>query len=168
MRRPKWQEFLAFQCKNAPISWEATADCPISQTDKSFVLLAPHELVTATTEDIREQGSYILETGEYHAVLLANSTYESWPDLSTPDEDVTAVETVLREKYGFKTHTVLNGGRREMLKAIYDVGRQVTFGDHVMVYYAGHGLSIGILTLRIGYPAMVAETLRRTGSPPRR
>lgn len=136
----KWQEFLAFQCKNAPITWEDTSKCPPSRTDKSFVLLAPHELVAARTDDIREQGSYALKTGEYHAVLLANSEYDSWPGLSTPDEDIAAVEAILREKYGFKTQTVLNGDRREMLKAIYDVGKNVSFGDHVMVYYAGHGV----------------------------
>lgn len=136
----KWQDFLAHQCQNAPISWEATTKCPRRHTDKAFVLLQPPELTTATTEDIREQGAYELATGQFHAVLLGNSEYESWPSLSTPDEDLLAVETVLREKYGFQTRTVLNGGRREMLKAIYDVGQEASFGDHVLIYYAGHGV----------------------------
>ena len=136
----KWQDFLAYQCQNAPILWEASTACPKRHTDKAFVLLRPHELPSAETIDIREQGAYELATGQFHAVLLGNSEYESWPSLSTPDEDLLAVETVLREKYGFQTRTVLNGGRREMLKAIYDVGQEASFGDHVLIYYAGHGV----------------------------
>lgn len=94
----------------------------------------------AETSDILEAGAYDLETGKYFAVLIGNSKYDDWTDLNTPIQDIAAIEAVLSDQYGFEVTSVANGDRRQILRAIYDVGNKAGFQDHVLVYYAGHGV----------------------------
>ena len=114
--------------------------CPPPTLKRDYVLLDQKTLATATTGDIREVGTYNLETGNYYAVLIGNAKYDEWSDLNTPVEDISAIKTVLSEQYGFDVSTVTDGGRREILRAIYEVGGKASFQDHVLVYYAGHGI----------------------------
>ena len=81
-----------------------------------------------------------LNHGKYKALLIGNSEYEFWDNLKTPREDVSDISQILRERYGFETEILFDGNRRSILQAIYDIGNELTFNDHFLLYYAGHGV----------------------------
>jgi Uncharacterized protein containing caspase domain len=47
---------------------------------------------------------------------------------------------LLQTKFGFEIDYVFNANRRDTLKAIYDTAKDLRFEDHLLVYYAGHGI----------------------------
>ena len=51
-----------------------------------------------------------------------------------------ALQRLLEENYDFEVTTLKDASRRDILKAIYDLGASSQFDDHVLVYYAGHGV----------------------------
>ena len=81
-----------------------------------------------------------LPTGNYHALLIANQDYSDWDSLETPLNDVDQIAEVLRSDYAFDVTKVTNASRNEILREIYTLGEKAEFNDHVLVYYAGHGL----------------------------
>jgi hypothetical protein len=136
----KWRDFLAYMCQNQPLPEPQRAVCPANVAAKEYLPVRQDLLTYLDTADIVEAGAYDLETGNYYALLIGNSKYDAWTDLNTPIEDISALDTILREQYGFKVSTVADGSRREILRAIYDLGSKANFQDHVLVYYAGHGV----------------------------
>jgi len=77
--------------------------------------------------------------GDYYAIIIANNKYSKLPSLETPINDGTAIEKILREKYGFKTKVLLNGTRYEILSLLNEYRSKLTSNDNLLVYYAGHG-----------------------------
>ena len=80
-----------------------------------------------------------LSTGKYRALVIGNEDYASWTNLETPIRDIEKVSQVLSKDYKFEV-TKLETPRREMLEAIYNIGQNAEFNDHVLIYYAGHGI----------------------------
>ena len=80
-----------------------------------------------------------VDFGEYHALIIGNNDYESIGDLQSAITDATAVERLLREKYGFQTVLLRNATQTELLNALERM--RVTLGpnDNLVIYYAGHG-----------------------------
>ena len=82
--------------------------------------------------------------GHYRALIIGNDNYQDpvgrWPQLNTAVADAKAMETLLRENYGFSDIIHLrNAGRRDMLLALRELSQRVLPNDSVLVYYAGHG-----------------------------
>lgn len=81
-----------------------------------------------------------VDFGRYHALLIANQAYRSLPKLRTPIADVQQLGTVLRESYGFTSiRTLTDATRADMLRALDALLRDLTAGDNLLIYYAGHG-----------------------------
>lgn len=80
-----------------------------------------------------------LKFGQYHALVIGNNNYHKVPKLDTPEQDAQEIEKILRTKYGFKTHLLLNGTRYQILSELNKLRASLTEEDNLLIYYAGHG-----------------------------
>jgi hypothetical protein len=80
-----------------------------------------------------------LNFGKYYALIIGNNDYQKVPKLDTPEADAREIESVLREKYGFKTKLLLNGTRYQILSELNKLRSTLTEEDNLLIYYAGHG-----------------------------
>ena len=115
-------------CKNYPVNDAAFED---SITLKAAI---------ADSKALKYLDELKLPTGNYHALLIGNQDYSDWEPLKTPVNDVDEIAKVLRSNYAFDVTKVTNASRNEILREIYNLGEKAEFNDHVLVYYAGHGL----------------------------
>jgi Caspase domain len=82
--------------------------------------------------------------GTHVALCIGNSKYASSP-LNNTDKDAKDV-AALCEKMGFATELVLDGSRRDMVRAVEVFARKLTKGGVSLLYfsgtytYLGHGL----------------------------
>ncbi|MBK8326857.1 MAG: caspase family protein [Moraxellaceae bacterium] len=75
------------------------------------------------------------------ALIIGNSQYDgAMGALQNPVNDAQAIDGQLI-KLGFKTSLVKNANKIRMLEAIDDFSNQISRGDTVVFYYAGHGAS---------------------------
>lgn len=77
--------------------------------------------------------------GRYYALIIALQDYRYWSDLSTPKADAKAIATLLSDKYGFTTQTIVNASTTDILEALSDLQQKVGENDNVLIYFAGHG-----------------------------
>jgi caspase domain-containing protein len=83
--------------------------------------------------------------GNRYAFVVGNNKYPNLPpdqQLSRAVNDAKAVGDML-EKLGFKVVRGENLDLREMKKRFWDFAEKVKPGDMAVMYYAGHGISIG-------------------------
>jgi len=75
----------------------------------------------------------------FHALVIGNNDYLKLPKLKTAVSDAEVVEKILRKFYGFKTQLIINGTRRDIVIALYNLRRKMYEEDNLLIYYAGHG-----------------------------
>jgi hypothetical protein len=80
-----------------------------------------------------------VEFGRYHALLIGIDNYRNLNRLTTAANDASALARLLREKYGFKTHLLLNPTRAEIVDSLDDLRARLDENDNLLIYYAGHG-----------------------------
>lgn len=77
--------------------------------------------------------------GPYYALVIGNNKFAYLPKLDMAVNDARAVADTLRHKYGFKTTTLINATRYEILSALNKLRENLTKNDNLLIYYAGHG-----------------------------
>lgn len=77
--------------------------------------------------------------GNYYALIIGNNNYPQLTNLRSAENDAVAIESVLRNKYGFKTELLLNATRNDLLSALDSLRKTLTRKDNLLIYYAGHG-----------------------------
>jgi len=77
--------------------------------------------------------------GRYHALIIGNNNYTHYPALKTAINDAKQAESILRDKYGFKTTLILDADRYSILTALNKLSATLTSKDNLLIYYAGHG-----------------------------
>ena len=80
-----------------------------------------------------------IDMGNFHALLIGNSSYQHLPQLDTPDNDIDELNAVLTERYGFSVTVLRNATRYQMLSALNDLRARLSSDDNLLIYYAGHG-----------------------------
>jgi hypothetical protein len=75
--------------------------------------------------------------GKYHALIIGNSDYSSFPRHLTGTADAVEVKTLLEEKYGFESTLLLNATRYQVLFEIDKLRNQLQSTDNLLIYYAG-------------------------------
>ncbi len=78
--------------------------------------------------------------GDYHALVIGNNDYRRFTPLRTAVDDAKAVARVLREGYGFEVTLLTDATRDDILRALANYRRSLTFNDNLVIYYAGHGV----------------------------
>ena len=156
----KLQEYLHYHCSNNPLVDDVN-DCSIlspeliSFTDNPGLLNAFNN-----PSNLRYANSLELPTGDYIALIIANDDYAKWDQLQTPKNDARLVGSILSERFGFDVTYLYNASRRSTLKAIYELSNRVEFGDHVLIYYAGHGIRDDVTDTAYWIPADAPRDLR--------
>jgi hypothetical protein len=79
------------------------------------------------------------DLGDYHALIIGNNSYDHLPRLDTAINDAQALETVLRQRYGFHTRLLINATRTDILVALNEYRASLEPEDSLLIYYAGHG-----------------------------
>ena len=138
----KLLEYVKYHCiQNSKVSDEDKEVCKHYPTRyAAFDSIIPLKSAIADTTQLKYLDELKLPTGKYHALLIANQDYSDWEPLKTPLNDVAEIAKVLSSDYSFEITTVANASRNEILREIYNLGEKAEFNDHVLVYYAGHGL----------------------------
>ncbi len=78
--------------------------------------------------------------GDYYALIIGNNDYDYLPKLKTAINDANEISSILSSKYDFKEVILLeNATRKEILVAMYDLKKKLSFKDNLFIYYAGHG-----------------------------
>jgi len=77
--------------------------------------------------------------GNYYALIIGNNNYPQLTNLQSAESDAIAIDSVLRNKYGFKTELLLNATREDLLSALESLRKTLTRKDNLLIYYAGHG-----------------------------
>lgn len=90
-------------------------------------------------EDERSAPPAATGTGRHYALIIGNNAYKFVPQLQTAVADARAVDSVLRDRYGFDTKLLLNAGRQEIFQALSYYRQNASQSDSLLIYYAGHG-----------------------------
>jgi Caspase domain len=77
--------------------------------------------------------------GRFYALVIGNDSYQYVRSLKTAAADAHAIESTLREQYGFDTRLLLNASRQDIFQAISYYRRNIEQNDNLVIYYAGHG-----------------------------
>jgi TPR repeat protein len=77
--------------------------------------------------------------GNYYALIIANNNYAKISSLDTPANDARAIESILKNRYGFKTELLFDGTRYQILSKLNELRSKLTREDNLLIYYAGHG-----------------------------
>lgn len=80
-----------------------------------------------------------VELGKYYAVVIGNNQYGQYPALASASNDAQKIANLLKSRYGFETRLLVNANRFEILSALNDMREQLTAGDNLVLYFAGHG-----------------------------
>jgi len=80
-----------------------------------------------------------LRIGGYHALIIGNNNYQNMPKLQTAAADATALDQLLRQRYGFQTRLLTDATKEEILSAIDEYKKMLKKNDSLLIYYAGHG-----------------------------
>ena len=138
----KAQEYLRFHCEQNYHVLDAAEVCGVGISSKYTEFQSMIDLATFDGDfaQLRPANSISLEPGNYKALIIANDEYVEWDKLRTPKADAEKIGALLTEKFGFDVEYVFNANRRDTLRAIYDSAKSLRFEDHLLVYYAGHGI----------------------------
>ena len=84
--------------------------------------------------------SFNINYGDYYALIIGNNDYDYLPKLNTAINDANKISSILNSNYNFKEVILLeNASRKEILVALYDLRKKLSFKDNLFIYYAGHG-----------------------------
>ncbi|MBO6541205.1 MAG: caspase family protein [Rhizobiaceae bacterium] len=120
--------------------------------------------ISAETADLRAahvivpqaDGSLVPTYTTSHALLIGASHYQAnatWFDLPGVEKDVAAVGKVLAEKHGFEVTTVMDPTKEDLETALAEFAAKNGSDENarLIVYYAGHGYTLGVPPLRTGW-----------------
>lgn len=138
----KFREYLLHHCLENPfVKDEDKNDCFMDENQNFKKFATTPNLINALANvgELRYQSDINLNTGKYKALVIGNWDYVNWTKLETPKQDIEDVSTALRG-LGFEVEILKNSDRRDVLKAIYESSKNLSFNDHFLIYYAGHGI----------------------------
>jgi hypothetical protein len=78
--------------------------------------------------------------GRYYAVVIGIEAYEHLSHLDTAVTDAMAMTQVLEKRYGFDVILLADATRADILKILKQMRAILTSQDHLLIYYAGHGI----------------------------
>ena len=75
------------------------------------------------------------------ALIIGSNEYNHLPNLSNAVKDASDISVKLKS-LGFETTLITNADRRSISRAIVDFPKDKEGYDAVLVYFAGHGMSV--------------------------
>lgn len=81
--------------------------------------------------------------GRRVALIISNSEYKNFQNLASPINDAKAFKDILETKFGFDVQVITDASRKQMMKSIKAVSTSLNSDDEFILFYAGHGETIG-------------------------
>ncbi|MCH8077771.1 MAG: caspase family protein [SAR324 cluster bacterium] len=106
------------------------------------VLFAAQSLAQRDDRAVRVQGRQDAGAEQRVALVIGNSAYKAISPLKNPVNDAEDMATALRRS-GFKVTLLRDATRKQMNRAIRQLGRLLQKGGVGLFYYAGHGVQVG-------------------------
>lgn len=113
-------------------------DQQAKRTDLQFDLVFDAASTTPSTKK-KEPLLTRDRVGNYHALLIGNNAYQNLPNLETPLNDISRLQDVLQDRYGFTVEVLRNATRFDILAKLNEIRARLTTNDNLLLYYAGHG-----------------------------
>ncbi len=107
------------------------------QADVNFLLRGTGDLAQAAAIQPAAAAFDQVEFGSFHALVIGNGSFASWPALPTAQADAQAVADLLARQYGFEVTLLQDADRYKMLSALNDYRVRLTEKDNFLIYYAG-------------------------------
>lgn len=87
------------------------------------------------------------DLGKYYAVVIGINDYKGtvWSPLKNAKRDAKAMESILKEKYGFDEIYALydkEATRENILQDIDNLSKRLNENDNLLIYYSGHGIEV--------------------------
>jgi hypothetical protein len=95
-------------------------------------------VVRPAQPEIAKSGPKV-DFGRYYALIIGNNNYTDFPKLQTAANDAREIETLLKDKYGFKTKLLIDATRFEIYTLLDYFRANLNEKDNFLIYYAGHG-----------------------------
>lgn len=95
--------------------------------------------------------------GSYKVLIIANQSYETLTNLSTPKRDAGLVGSAFETRFDAEVEYLFDADRVEMLSALNRYRKELMPTDNFILYYAGHGVYDE--ELNIGYWQPVDSTM---------
>lgn len=115
-------------------------------TETKLVVEVEDSLGNYTKEEIyvKVQDRKVVQSGQYHALLIGNSNYRDrgLTDLDKPIEDARRLRDVLVQRYRFNPSNIQlleDADRNQMVLALDSLTRNLKPTDNLLIFYAGHG-----------------------------
>jgi transposase len=89
----------------------------------------------ASTVDVSK-----LAFGRYHALVIGNRHYRALPETPTAATDARGIASLLESQYGFEVELLIDATRFDIMSALNRLRTELDENDHLLVYYAGHGV----------------------------
>ena len=80
-----------------------------------------------------------VDFGDYHALVIGNSNYLEYPDLTTAAADAVALSELLKERYGFSVKLMTDANYLAILGELNGLMKRLGEKDNLLIYFAGHG-----------------------------
>lgn len=97
----------------------------------------------ASPREERAEGARVLpkgvKLGRFHALVIGNDDYQSFPRLRSARNDARAIADLLRKRYGYEVRLLLDADRLSMLSAMNEFRVKLGPDDNLLIYFAGHG-----------------------------
>lgn len=126
-----------------PKSYRVIASLQGYQPAKKEVVVLANRTAGLTLNLMPTESSaqIIAQAGRYYALIIGNNKYQYIPNLKTAAADAVAVNSILREKYGFETKLLLDATREQIIVALNEYRRTIEPNANLLIYYAGHGFN---------------------------
>ena len=89
--------------------------------------------------------------GKYYALVIGISDYDNVENLDTPINDTISIAKVLEDDYGFEVTQLLNADNISVMEAVNNLNSQLGENDNLLIFYAGHGVTVTTGKLESGY-----------------
>jgi filamentous hemagglutinin family protein len=121
----------------------ATGRCHITTTQLEEIHASPTRAETAQKAP-KSASAALPQIERKIAVMFGVNDYADTkiPRLENAVPDVEAVSKIFAEKLGYEVRVVRNAKKDEIIRALNELSAQINPSDSVVVYYAGHGLSL--------------------------
>ncbi len=101
--------------------------------------------------DAKELVAKDINFGKYYALVIGIADYDNVEKLDTPINDTLEVAEILEKQYGFEVTKLLNADNISVMEAINNLNAQLTDKDNLLIFYAGHGVTVQTGELESGY-----------------
>ena len=75
----------------------------------------------------------------YHAIVIGINNYKHLEKLEVAENDARTLANILMDKYNFNVKLMTDSTRAEIVDGLYEISRNLTEKDNLLIYYAGHG-----------------------------